>query len=265
MPVVMFAPRSKPTRTWSSADDPGHPEGGALCDQGGRPLGPRALNTRVRILDATVELLGEKPMRDLRVIDIARRIGTSPATFYQYFKDVEDVVLHLASRVSEFTPEIVELIEGDWTGRGGHERGRKLAELVIRHWDRYAPILRVRNNACDEGDIAFRELRMSAMMPLVHALARRIEQSQAKAAEREVPAGAEESKRAAVVAIEPGAPGEESWGGGRLHPMMGAVALASILERLAMYHVSIEELGGSREQLIETLATLLQSMLTSKR
>ncbi len=51
------------------------PTDSALCDQGGRPLGPRDQTTRVRILDATVVLLGEKPMRDLRVIDIARRIG----------------------------------------------------------------------------------------------------------------------------------------------------------------------------------------------
>lgn len=225
----------------------GLPSDEALCDQGGRPLGPRAQNTRVRILDATVELLGEKPMRDLRVIDIARRIGSSPATFYQYFKDVEDVVLHLASRVSEFTPEIVELISGDWTGRAGHERGRKLAEVVIGHWDRYAPILRVRNNACDEGDVAFRELRMSAMMPLVHAFAEMIEASQ----------------KCVTTAAADEAGGE--WQGGRLHPMMAAVALASVLERLSMYHVSIEELAGTREQLIETLATLLQSMLTSKR
>jgi len=225
----------------------------ALCDQGGRPLGPRAQNTRVRILDATVVLLGEKPMRDLRVIDIARRIGTSPATFYQYFKDVEDVVLHLASRVSEFTPELVELIHGDWAGRAGHERGRKLAAVVIDHWDRYAPILRVRNNACDEGDDAFRELRMSTMMPLVHAFAEVIEASQKAASEWE-------AANAPVVEGDP-----ESWQGGRLHPMMGAVALASVLERLSMYHLSIEELGGTREQLIESLATLLQSMLTSRR
>lgn len=225
-----------------------------LFDQGGRPLGPRAQNTRVRILDATVELLAEKPMRDLRVIDIARRIGSSPATFYQYFKDVEDVVLHLASHVSEFTPEIVELIEGDWHGREGHQRGRRLAEIVIGHWDRYAPILRVRNNACDEGDVAFRELRMSAMMPLVHSLGEMIERSQRAAGTTDSQSDAQASA---------GETGE--WQGGRLHPMMAAVALASVLERLSMYHVSIEELAGSREQLIETLATLLQSMLTSRR
>lgn len=248
MPAALLAPRSIHAKR---PPMPVHDEPGvALCDQGGRPLGPRAQNTRVRILDATVVLLAEKPMRELRVIDIARRIGSSPATFYQYFKDVEDVVLHLASHVSEFTPEIVELVQGDWTGREGHERGRKLAHVVITHWDRYAPILRVRNNACDEGDLAFRELRMSAMMPLVHAFAEIIEASQQRAAQS-APAEAES--------------GEEVWEGGRLYPMMAAAALASVLERLSMYHVSIEELAGSREQLIETLATLLQSMLTAKR
>lgn len=248
MPAALLAPRAlhvkiPPVLVPDRAES-------ALCDQGGRLLGPRAQNTRVRILDATVVLLGEKPMRELRVIDIARRIGSSPATFYQYFKDVEDVVLHLASHVSEFTPEFVELVHGDWAGRAGHERGRKLAEIVIRHWDRYAPILRVRNNACDEGDAAFRELRMSAMMPLVHAFAEIIEASQRGSGE-----SAPESNDAAS--------GE--WQGGRLHPMMAAVALASVLERLSMYHVSIEGLAGSREQLIETLATLLQSLLTSRR
>ena len=41
-----------------------------LVDQGGRPLGPRALQTRAKILEATVALLDQKPLRDLRVIDI---------------------------------------------------------------------------------------------------------------------------------------------------------------------------------------------------
>ena len=251
MPVALLTPSFTPRSTIAvrpPLDIARFPSDASLCDQGGRPLGPRAQNTRVRILDATVVLLGEKPMRDLRVIDIARKIGSSPATFYQYFKDVEDVVLHLASHVSEFTPEIVELISGEWIGRAGHLRARRLAEIVISHWDRYAPILRVRNNACDEGDVAFRELRMSAMMPLVHAFAEIIEASQRSAA-----------------ANPANEPSSDEWQGGRLHPMMASVALASVLERLSMYHVSIEELAGTREQLIETLATLLQSMLTSKR
>jgi AcrR family transcriptional regulator len=218
-----------------------------LLDQAGRPLGPRALQTRQRILDATVALLDEKPMRDLRVIDIARRIGSSPATFYQYFKDVEDVVLHLATEASERTGEIVELIQGDWSGREGHERGRRLVNLVIDHWEKYAPILRVRNNASDEGDGRFREVRLRAMMPMVEAFAAQIIQSHERAASSSPQAESDE------------------WQGGRVHPTSGATALASVLERLAMYHVAIEEIGGSREDLVETSATLIQAILTSRR
>ncbi len=60
-------------------------------DQSGRALGPRALHTRQRLLDATVELLSQQSVRDLSVVEIAKRAGTSPATFYQYFKDVGEV------------------------------------------------------------------------------------------------------------------------------------------------------------------------------
>lgn len=219
--------------------------GKALVDQGGRPLGPRALQTRTRILEATVEILDQKPLRDLRVIDIARRIGSSPATFYQYFKDVEDVILHLASQVSEFTPEIVELIHGDWSGPEGHQRGRRVAEVVINHWNRYAPILRVRNNASDEGDQRFRAVRMDAMMPMVEAFSEIITASH----------------EAGGLDAADG----EGWSGGRVDPMYGAIALASVLERLSMYHVSLEEMGGARENLVETVGTLMQTLLTSKR
>jgi len=255
-------------------------------DQSGRPLGPRALQTRQRILEATVELLEEKAMRDLRVIDIARRIGTSPATFYQYFKDVEDVVLHLAAEASEQTPQIVELIEGDWRGRAGHERARCLADLVIQHWERYAPILRVRNNASDEGDDRFRRVRLRAMMPIVYAFEKAIrraheESEEARAAAQSAARGAEAwgdhpeetTSAAAPAAVSAGGNAEgraiavekEEWPGGRVDPTAGATALTSLLERLAMYHAAIKQLGGSREDLVETAATMIQATLTSRR
>lgn len=251
-----------------SPDASGSAEAAATqyVDQSGRPLGPRALQTRQRILETTVELLKEKAMRDLRVIDIARRIGTSPATFYQYFKDVEDVVLHLAAEASEQTPRIVELIEGDWRGRAGHERARCLADLVIQHWERYAPILRVRNNASDEGDDRFRRVRLRAMMPIVYAFEDAIRRAHDEAgrAERAEKAGDEERQKGdrsgATTAGE-----QDEWPGGRVDPTAGATAITSLLERLAMYHAAIKQLGGSREDLVETAATMIQATLTSRR
>ena len=216
-----------------------------LVDQAGRPLGPRALQTRRKILEATMSLLSEKPMREMRVIDIARCIGSSPATFYQYFKDVEDIVLHLAGQMKEATPELVELISGDWAGRAGHERDRKIANLVIDHWEKYAPVLRARNNASDEGHLALREERMAAMIPLVEAFTAVIVRSHEAAGKIEDSDG--------------------EWAGGRVAPLVGATAISSCLERLSMYHAWISDMGGSREDLVETNATLMQNILTTRR
>ena len=53
--------------------------GDVTVDQSGRPLGPRAIGTRNRLLQATVDLLREKSVRDVAVVDIARNAETSPA------------------------------------------------------------------------------------------------------------------------------------------------------------------------------------------
>ena len=45
-------------------------------------------------------------------MDVARRVGTSPATFYQYFEDLEDAALRLAERAAEEMPAIVAEIRG---------------------------------------------------------------------------------------------------------------------------------------------------------
>jgi AcrR family transcriptional regulator len=221
----------------------------ATVDQSGRPLGPRAMRTRARILEATVSLLEEKSMRDLRVIDIARSIGSSPATFYQYFKDVTDVVLELASEVSDFTPEMIELIHGDWTGKQGYERGIRLANLVADYWDQYRAILRVRNNAADEGDEAFMEVRRKSMFPMVTAFTQVIESAHAAA-------DIEDSQDA-------------EWAGGPTRPISGAMFLFTALEGMAIHHVIFEKrfkpLGEGRQEIVETLATMMQQVLTSPR
>jgi AcrR family transcriptional regulator len=219
-----------------------------IADQSGRPLGRRALETRKRILEATMQLLSEKSMRDLRVIDIARIIGSSPATFYQYFKDVEDVVLYLATEINDSTPEMIDLIHGDWEGREGLERGRALVNLVVEHWEPYISILRVRNNAAEEGNAAFVDVRIKSMLPILTAFAEVIRESH-------------EQARAEI-----GQDDESTEG--RIHPISGAMMLLSLLEGMTTHHRRFEKrfsvYGEGREQLVETLATLIQSVLTSR-
>ena len=202
-------------------------------DQSGRPLGPRAEQTRSRLLDATEELLTERGLRELRVIDIARRVGSSPATFYQYFGDLEDAVVKLAERAADEMPAIVAEIEGSWEPDDALPRARRIVDAFIRHWDRHRAALRVRNLASEEGDIRFMAARRRAVGPVIEALAERVRRSQS--------AGA----------VSDG-----------LHPYAAAAACGAILERLASYHAELEAFDVSREQLIESSARILVRTLT---
>src|SRR3954467_4414531 len=80
----------------------------------GRPLGRRAQQTRRRLLDATCELLESHGIRDLRVVEVARKVGTSPATFYQYFRDVDEAVLVLSDELTEDLEPIAALLDTPW-------------------------------------------------------------------------------------------------------------------------------------------------------
>src|SRR5258708_4193522 len=62
----------------------------------GRVAGRRGQATRTRLLECLAELLASTSYRDVTVIDVARQAGTSPATFYQYFPDIQTAVAELA-------------------------------------------------------------------------------------------------------------------------------------------------------------------------
>ena len=101
----------------------------------GRSLGKRGAATRRRLLDATSSLLETRGVRDLRVVDIAREVGTSPATFYQYFRDVEEAVLALAAEVGEDLAPIGELLTRSWDGSHGLASARELVDAFVGYWD----------------------------------------------------------------------------------------------------------------------------------
>lgn len=84
----------------------------------GRVAGRRGQETRQKLLDCLSEMLSSSPYRDVKVIDVARRAGTSPATFYQYFPDVEGAVLELAETMAAESGSLSELVE-DAPGAGG--------------------------------------------------------------------------------------------------------------------------------------------------
>lgn len=95
----------------------------------GRVAGRRGQATRQKLLDCLSEMLSSSPYRDVKVIDVARKAGTSPATFYQYFPDVEGAVLEIAEEMAKEGAGLTELVSArPWTGKAGWQTAEELVE-----------------------------------------------------------------------------------------------------------------------------------------
>lgn len=137
----------------------------------GRLPGRRGRQTRERLLDATAALLGERSYRDLAVVDVTRRVGTSPATFYQYFADVESAVLALAERMLEDGDRLrAAVVEATWTGRAARTSAEDLVDQFMGFWDRHGAVMRVVDLAIAEGDQRFRSIRTRLLAPVAGGL-----------------------------------------------------------------------------------------------
>jgi AcrR family transcriptional regulator len=194
----------------------------------GRPLGKRGTQTRRRLLDATATLLENHGIRDLRVVDIARAVGTSPATFYQYFRDVEDAVLALAAEVGDEVAHLARLLDEPWEGEDGLVAARALVDGFVSYWDSHRAVLRTRNLAAQEGDVRFREVRNATLSEFTTRFDAKIAGARAAGA---VPA--------------------------EISPPAAAAALVALIERMAAFHKDLEPMGISRDDLVETTARII--------
>jgi len=202
----------------------------------GRRLGRRAQATRRKLLDATAELLESRRLLDLTVVEVARRVGTSPASFYQYFQNVEEAVLALADEIGEQLAELIPLVEQPWRGAKGFEVCRLLVARFIAHWDEHRAVLRVRDLAAAEGDQRFRTVRNESMSIITDRLSDKIAESQ----------------RAGKVAAE-------------VTPYAAASAMVAMMGRMAAYHRELETRGFTEDDLIETVAHVVFQTVTGKR
>ena len=137
----------------------------------GRVPGRRGLATRRRLLDCTAAMLRTSSYRDLKVVEIAREAGTSPATFYQYFPEVESAVLVLAEEMIEHGAELPAIVRaGPWRGRNGYGTAERLVDEMLDFWDEHRSVLRVVDLATEEGDRRFQNIRTHLLNPLTNAL-----------------------------------------------------------------------------------------------
>jgi AcrR family transcriptional regulator len=199
----------------------------------GRVIGHRAELTRRRLLDATARVLADRGALDLKVIDVTRRIGSSPATFYQYFEGVEDAILTLAAEAGADLAALSPLVSAEWDKKNGLAKVREFVGAFIEYWDEHKAILRIRNLRSEEGDSRFRNLRLAANKLTMDVFNDKVRAGQ----------------QAGRLSME-------------LNADTTAGAMMAVLERMAAFHAGFEQRGVAPGDLIETVARILYQTLT---
>jgi len=147
----------------------------------GRVAGRRGQATRQKLLDCLSEMLSTSPYRDVKVIDVARMAGTSPATFYQYFPDVEGAVLELAEEMAKEGTGLTALVaDRSWAGKSGAQAAEDLVDGFLSFWRKHDAILRVVDLGAAEGDKRFNKIRMKILNAVTNSLTDSIKELQAK-------------------------------------------------------------------------------------
>jgi AcrR family transcriptional regulator len=199
----------------------------------GRVIGERAQRTRRRLLDATAALLAERGALGLRVVDITRSVGTSPATFYQYFSDVEEAILVLADEATDDIEGLRPYLTATWDEQSGLGHARDFVAEFMDYWDRNRVILRVRDLRAEEGDQRFWAVRQRGYSVVVPALTAKVEEGQA----------------AGRIARD-------------LNSYAAASAAMAMMERLVTYQSQFKRRGVSKDAMTATLAAILHETVT---
>ncbi|MGW0906934.1 TetR family transcriptional regulator [Streptomyces sp. NPDC002853] len=181
----------------------------------GRVAGRRGQATRQKLLDCLSEMLSSSPYRDVKVIDVARKAGTSPATFYQYFPDVEGAVLEIAEQMAAEGAELTQLLDGrSWVGKAGWQTAQELVDGFLEFWRKNDAILRVVDLGAAEGDKRFYKIRMKILNSVNNSLTDTVKELQAKGkVDKDVnPAAMAGSLVAMLAAVASHQRGFQTWG-----------------------------------------------------
>jgi AcrR family transcriptional regulator len=209
----------------------------------GRVPGERGRQTRQRLLDATVELLTTTSWRSVKVTDIARQARTSPATFYQYFGNVEQAIRVLAEGMVDQAAQLAELVGGDWSDEASWETARAVTEGFLSYWEDNRAVFRVVDLATEEGDAELRGIRVRALNAVTVALAQ------------------------VIVAASPssaGAPGTLTGSPAGNDPMAVAGTLVAMFASVSAHRYGFEFWGIRTAHLVDTQARVLHWAVTGR-
>lgn len=150
----------------------------ARRNQIGQVMGRKGHVTRARLVAAATQLVAARPLRELRATDIASAAGVGAPSFYVYFTDVGAAVLAALEQHPQASPELLGILEGDWTD-DGPARARAFVAAYLGAWKDNFALLRARNLAADEGDQRFVDQRLADIGPILRGLTAQFEAAQA--------------------------------------------------------------------------------------
>ncbi len=215
---------------------------GQVTTVDGRVAGRRGQATRQKLLDCLGKMLGTSAYRDVKVIDVARKAGTSPATFYQYFPDVEAAVLEIAEGAVAESSGLSELVAGrSWAGRAGRQTAEDLVDGYLAFWRRNDAILRVIDLGAAEGDRRFVRIRTRVQGAVVKPLADTIDELRGRG--RSGSAAKEKDVSAAAL----------------------AGSLVTMLSAVASQPKSLQSLGAKQTDLRPALTQLVHLGVTGRK
>ncbi len=194
----------------------------------GRTIGARALATRRRLLDATKDLLARDGVLGLRLVDVTREVGSSPASFYQYFTDIDDALLVLSDEVEESTVALAKQLGEPWASVDDYGHALGFVAAYVEYWDEQGAVLRARNLKAEEGDARFRAKRSESQLVIMDVMGAMV-----------------------AASIEAGRLSNE------IDPIAATAGMLAMLERLTSYRRELEERGTTAEALNNTLARIL--------
>lgn len=205
----------------------------------GRLPGERGRKTRTRLLEVTADMLRAGSYRDLAVVEIAREAGVSPATFYQYFPDVETAIFFMADHIVVDGHDRLAALVRDLDCSGDTETAmagaRALADGFLEFWREFYSILRVLDLGAAEKDRRFQQRRTQLLAGPTEAFA----------------AAVEAQRDAGHISHD-------------IDPRAVAAVLVSMLSHVAAHRTGLRDWGVARTDLVEAMARVIHCTLLER-
>ncbi len=110
-------------------------------------------------MDAAFRLLADTSPVDLTAIAIAGEAGTAPATFYVYFRDVQDMLYALSESATLDMLEAFAALDVFHDNKRVAEDSEAFLAMLAEQWHRHGAILYYRMMEADRGNARFANLR----------------------------------------------------------------------------------------------------------